>query len=132
MKKQPFRCVALSLALLLAMSCVAYADGPAPDVPAPVETAAPATPTPSPDVSVELDPPVEGENAFVSALSNLFGPYTPRTQTVTTAQADGTVTEVQEPVPGLAGLDWEWLASVALFSVVLVCLFKIVGVVAKQ
>lgn len=132
MNKKPFRCVALLLAVLLVLPCVAFADESAADVPAPVETVAPATPTPSPDVTVELDPTQDPENAFVSALSSLFGPYTPRTKTVTTTQPDGTVTETQEPLPGLSGLDWPWLASVALFTVVLVCLFKIVGVVAKR
>lgn len=134
MKKQPFRYLALCLAFLLLLSGVAFADEPTATAPAAVETPAPvvSTPEPSPEVSTELDPAIEPENAFVSALSNLFGPYTPRTRTVTTTQANGTVMEVQEPVPGLAGLDWPWLASVALFSVVLVCLFKLVGVVAKK
>lgn len=133
MTRKPFRFVALALAVLLLLPVVALADEPAaePTAPAVVETPAP-TPTPAPETSVVLDPDVEAENSFVNALSTLFGPYTPRTRTVTTTQADGTSVEVQEPIPGLAGLDWPWLASVALFSVVLVCLFKLVGVVAKK
>lgn len=134
MKKRPFRYVALLVVAVLALSCVGYADEPASSSPEPVESEAPvaATSTPAPDVSVEADPAPVTDNAFVSALSTMFGPYSPRTQTVVTTYADGTVVEVQEPVPGLAGLDWPWLAGVFLFAVVLVCLFKIVGVVAKK
>lgn len=113
MYKKPFRYVALALVFLLLLPVVALADGPISDNPVEVETLAPAPmPTPAPEVSVVLDPAVEGENAFSSAFSSLFGPYTPRTQTVVTTQADGTVVEVQEPLPGVAGLDWPWLARV--------------------
>ncbi len=135
MKRYPFRFVALVLACLLAFAGVAFADEvPVADVPAGVEEppAPVVTPTPAPETSVAPDEPTAPEAGLVSALEPLFGPYTPRTQTVTIAHADGTVETVQEPIPGLAGLDWPWLAGVALFAVVLVCLFKLVGVVAKK
>ena len=38
----------------------------------------------------------------------------------------------QEYVPGLAGLDWSWLAGVALFSITLWSLFALIGGVAKR
>lgn len=152
MKKKPFRYAALVVALLLAFAGVAYAVEPLapvsdssdfsdpPDVsdytdpsgsfvPVEVEEVPAST---APDVSVVLDPPVESDNAFVSALSSLFGTYTPRTQTVVTTYEDGTTVEAQEPVPGLAGLDWPWLAGVTLFCLVMYCLFRLVGVLLKK
>lgn len=141
MKKKPFRYVALVVALLLALAGVAYADEPLAPVPDPSDPPDLSSPVPvvvevpastAPDVSVALDPPVESDNAFVSALSSLFGTYTPRTQTVVTTYEDGTTVEAQEPVPGLAGLDWPWLAGVALFCLVMYCLFRLVGVLLKK
>ncbi len=36
-----------------------------------------------------------------------------------------------EIVPGLAGLDWPWLAGTALFAIMLFCLFKLLGGIWK-
>ena len=60
-------------------------------------------------------------------LRAMFGEYTPRTQTVTT-YFDGQLLDVStEYVPGLAGLDVEWIASVLLFGMVVYCLFRMLG-----
>ena len=72
------------------------------------------------------------DNSFAQAITALFGEYTPRTQTVTQYLADGTTVTYQEYVPGLAGLDWSWLAGVALFSITLWSLFTLIGGVAKR
>lgn len=60
-------------------------------------------------------------------LGALFGKYQPRVQTVTAYLSDGSSVSYQEYVPGLAGLDFDWLASVFLFAVALFCMFRIVG-----
>ena len=60
-------------------------------------------------------------------LRSMFGEYTPKTQTVST-YFDGQLLGVStEYVPGIAGMDMEWIASVVLFGVVLYCLFRMLG-----
>lgn len=60
-------------------------------------------------------------------LRSMFGEYTPKTQTVTTYY-DGELLDVStEYVPGFAGIDVEWLASVILFGIVVYCLFRMLG-----
>lgn len=60
-------------------------------------------------------------------LRAMFGDYTPKTQTVTT-YFDGQPIDVSiEYVPGIAGMDMEWIASVILFGVVVYCLFRLLG-----
>lgn len=49
-----------------------------------------------------------------SLIETLFGAYTPY-------NADG-----------IASVDWAWVADVALFAIVVVCFFKIVGGVIKR
>ena len=68
---------------------------------------------------------------FTTVLVDIFGEYTPRTQTVTTYFADGTSINAVEIVPGVAGLDWVWLASVTLFGVVIYCILRMIGGVLK-
>ena len=60
-------------------------------------------------------------------VTALFGTYTPRTQTVTEYLSDGSSVTYSEVVPGLAGLDWPWVSSVALFSMALYCVFRLIG-----
>ena len=73
-----------------------------------------------------------GDSTLRDTLVDLFGPYTPRTESVSEFQPDGTVLTYDRVVPGLAGLDYEWFASVGLFSLVLFCLFRLLGGVFKQ
>lgn len=65
--------------------------------------------------------------ALMQAIYAVFGEYTPRTYTVTTYLDDGSAVESVEVVPGLAGLDYNWLAGVALFTLVLYCIFRMIG-----
>lgn len=53
-------------------------------------------------------------------LIGLFGEYTPN------LDASGV------PLAGLAGVDWVWISSVALFSLVLYGLLRFVGVIFKR
>lgn len=74
---------------------------------------------------------LDGSGTLPSFLRAMFGAYTPKTQTVTT-YFDGQPLDVStEYVPGLAGLDVEWIASVALFGMVVYCLFRLLGGVVK-
>lgn len=57
----------------------------------------------------------------------LFGAYCPRTQTVTEYLSDGSSVTYTEIVPGLAGLDWEWISSVALFALLLYAVLRMIG-----
>lgn len=70
-------------------------------------------------------------SAFVSVLVEIFGEYTPLTQTVTTYFADGSSVQSVEVVPGLAGLDWVWISAVVLFCIVIFCIFRMIGGVVK-
>ena len=66
-----------------------------------------------------------------SALTAIFGEYTPKTQTVSTYY-DGQLLETStEYVPGVAGMDMEWIAGVLVFTVLLYCLMKFLGGVFK-
>jgi len=49
----------------------------------------------------------------------------------------GTYVPLQNPdggayVLGVAGVDWVWIAGVALFAIVLLSFFKLVGVLLKK
>lgn len=60
-------------------------------------------------------------------IANIFGTYTPPTN-VTYVVVDG-VTQTVNVIPaGVAGVDWQWLAGVGLFAIVLYCLLRMVGV----
>lgn len=87
-----------------------------------------------PDVSVVYtasSPPPDASDTLTSALVAVLGEYEPRMKTVSVTAVDGTVSEYSEPVEGLAGLDYQWIASFVLFTVVLYCLLRIVGGIFK-
>lgn len=66
------------------------------------------------------------DNSVVAALTAVLGEYTQATyQTVT--YVDGSPVVTTEFVPGLAGLDWPWLASAGMMALMLFCLFKLLG-----
>ena len=77
------------------------------------------------------DPSDEGAAALKETITDLIGTYTPRTQTVTEYLSDGSVIEYQQIVPGLAGLDYPWLAAATFFGLLLFCFFKILGGLIK-
>lgn len=62
-----------------------------------------------------------------SALVAVFGEYQQKTQTVSIFY-DGQLLETStEYVPGIAGMDLEWIAGVLIFTVLLFCLMKLLG-----
>ena len=87
----------------------------------------------------DLDDPASvssgpGDNqSMKEVVVQVFGEYSPRTQTVTQYLSDGsllgTTTEI---VPGVAGMDWQWISGVFLFSLVLSSFLKLVGVLLKN
>ena len=65
-------------------------------------------------------------------IIDLFGPYEQQTETITETLADGSTVTTQQRIPGIAGLDYEWIASVVLFGLALLCFFRILGGLIKQ
>ena len=73
----------------------------------------------------------ELSQTLTDTVEALFGPYTPRTQTVTEYHSDGSIVEYQEIVPGLAGLDWPWIAASSFFGLFMFCVLKLLGGLLK-
>lgn len=69
---------------------------------------------------------------LAETIRSLFGTYTPRTQTVTTYYDGQPISTEEQYVPGLAGLDWEWLSGAALFALITFCLFRLLGGILKN
>lgn len=88
-----------------------------------------AVSSPSGSVS-SLAPEPTTREGLAGVVADLFGPYTPRTYTTST-YINGEVVTGMEIVPGLAGLDWYWLCGVALFAIMVYCLFRLLGGVWK-
>lgn len=76
-------------------------------------------------------PPDRDAVQLPELLVDLFGSYEPKTYTVTEYLPDGETVISQQYVPGLAGMDFEWLASIGLFALMIYCLFKLIGGVLK-
>lgn len=74
---------------------------------------------------------LEGLKALVVSI---FGEYTPVTTTSVISQTVGNDTQqylIETVAPGAAGVDYEWLAGVFLFGIMLFCLMKLLGGVLK-
>lgn len=80
------------------------------------------------DVSVS-DPE---QQTMKDVVSLVLGDYAPRTQTVTQYFSDGSSETYTEIVPGVAGMDWEWLSGAGLFGLLLFSFLKLVGVLLKN
>ena len=66
-------------------------------------------------------------NTMAQVVRDLFGTYSPKVQAVTT-YVDGEPIAVEEQyVPGVAGMDFEWLAGFTVFLLILYCLFRLLG-----
>lgn len=82
--------------------------------------------------AVEPDDPDGGNSVsdLKSLIVSIFGEYTPVNTTMAiTETVDNTVTTtlVDAVASGAAGVDYEWLAGVFLFGIMLFCLFKLLG-----
>ena len=72
-----------------------------------------------------------GSSGLGSIVESLLGTYSPKTYLVTTYMPDGSYVESHEIVPGLAGLDYEWIAGAVLFTLALYCIFRMIGGIFK-
>lgn len=81
------------------------------------------------DVNDGVDQPNESMSGIVASV---FGTYSPKTQTVSLTLDNGMVVTSQEIIPGVAGMDWHWIAGVFLFAVVLWSFFRFMGVIFKH
>lgn len=114
-----------------------------PDVHVEVVLPSPA-PTPEPTPSPEPTPVPEpvyshtqlndvaspSAGSLKELILSVFGEYEPRTQTIETSQGDQVTTQV-EIIPGVAGVDWPWLAGVLVFSIAFYGFFRILGVLIR-
>lgn len=102
-------------------------------VPTPEPTASPeptATPEPLRVSTVLADPGEPEQGSLKSIVLQVFGDYEPRTQTIETSQGDQQTIQT-EIVPGVAGVDWPWLAGVLVFSIAFYGFFRILGVLIR-
>lgn len=80
------------------------------------------------------DPPAEVLTGLKSMVTSIFGEYTPVTTTSVISETVGNDTHqylVETVAPGAAGVDYEWVAGVVLFAIMLYCLMKLLGGVLK-
>lgn len=62
----------------------------------------------------------------------VLGEYQRRTMTVQEMDTEGNVLATStQYVPGLAGLDWEWIAGAALFGLMILCVMRTIGGLLK-
>lgn len=83
--------------------------------------------TASLDFRVQVSAVSGGSSGLGSIVESLLGTYSPKTYLVTTYMPDGSYVESHEIVPGLAGLDYEWIAGAVLFTLALYCIFRMIG-----
>ena len=81
------------------------------------------------------DPPVEILTGLKSMVTSIFGEYTPVMTTSVISETVGNDTHqylVETVAPGAAGVDYEWVAGVLLFAIMLYCFMKLLGGILKQ
>ncbi len=74
-----------------------------------------------------IDGSPNSTGGLAGVIEDLFGTYTPKTQTVSVIGSDGSTASYEEYVPGVAGMDMEWIAGVVLFALILYCIFRLAG-----
>ena len=89
-----------------------------------------ASPEPVKVITTLSDPSDPEQGSLKSIILQVFGEYEPRTQTIETSQGDQQTTQT-EIVPGIAGVDWPWLAGVLVFSIAFYGFFRILGVLIR-
>lgn len=80
------------------------------------------------------EPPASAAGGLKSLVTSIFGEYTPVASTTVITQTvdNDTYQYLIETVPdGATGVDYEWLASVFLFGILLYCLMRLLGCVLK-
>jgi len=65
-------------------------------------------------------------------VTGVLGEYHQKTNTVNTYASDGTlVSTTTEAVPGIAGLDYAWIAGAFLFATMVYGILRIIGGLLK-
>lgn len=80
------------------------------------------------------DVPAAVLTGLKALVTSIFGEYTPVTTTSIVSQTVGNDTQqylIETVAPGAAGVDYEWVAGVLLFAIMLFCLMKLLGGVLK-
>ncbi len=80
------------------------------------------------------NPPAEVLTGMKALVTSIFGEYTPITTTSVVSRTTGNDTQqylLETVAPGAAGVDYEWVAGVVLFAVMLFCFMKLLGGVLK-
>lgn len=81
----------------------------------------------SPDVVAALES-LDGSSAMVDVVTAVLGEYQRQTYTVQQMDSEGNVIATStEYVPGLAGLDYPWIAGSVLFSLLLAGFLRLIG-----
>lgn len=130
--------VCLAALLVLSMSVVpacAAAEGGDPESTQVINVSAPdvhvTVQDEDPVMVIDVNDDTAVRSQLAAVMIEIFGEYSPRTQTVTTYLSDGTAVQSVEVVPGLAGLDWVWVSTVGLFAMFLFCLMRLLGGAVK-
>lgn len=85
----------------------------------------------SPDDDEAVQSP-DGSTVMADVVVSILGEYRRKTQTVTEMDSDGNILAVStEIVPGLAGLDYKWIAGASFFGLFLLALMKLIGGLIK-
>lgn len=78
-------------------------------------------------------PPDGDSSTMAQVVTKVLGVYERKTMTVQEMDTDGNVLATStQYVPGLAGMDWEWIAGAALFGLFLFCVMRLIGGLLKQ
>lgn len=77
-------------------------------------------------------PPDGAADTMDQVVVKVLGKYQRRTMTVQEMDTEGNVLATStQYVPGLAGLDWEWIAGAALFGLMILCVMRTIGGLLK-
>lgn len=83
--------------------------------------------TSSPDL-LAADASSDGSSVMADVVTAVFGEYHRQTYTVSHYDSSGNVIATStEFVPGLAGLDYAWIAGVSLFALLLAGFLRLIG-----
>lgn len=86
------------------------------------------------DLRPGTDSAVSAPVGLKALIISIFGEYTPVTTTSVVSETVGSEVNqylVETVASGSAGVDYEWIAGVALFGILLFCLMKLLGGVVK-
>lgn len=76
----------------------------------------------------DIDDPESDISVMTEVIQQVLGEYQRQTYTITEVDSSGNVIGTStEYVPGLAGLDYHWIAGAILFGLFIAGLFKLLG-----